>query len=215
MPLRAFLFDLDGTLADTFPAGFAAFHEALAAHTDRTYSDQELMTHFGPSESGIFQALVPDRWEACLDRFLETYERVHSTHAHLFPGIPAVLARLRALGLRLGLVTGKGAESAAISLRHLGIASCFEAVETGSPLGIVKPACMGRILAAWGIPPAEAAYLGDTASDIEAAKAAGLVPLAAAWETHADRAALLRAAPAALFERVQDFTDWVQRTLEA
>jgi phosphoglycolate phosphatase-like HAD superfamily hydrolase len=214
MRLDGMIFDLDGTVTDTFAVCFAAFREALLACTSRSFSDEEILARFGPSEDGMFQRWVPDRWEECLRRYLTAYEREHRRLARLFPGIAAALDTLRARRIPLAVVTGKGAQSTAISLAQLGLGRQFDAVETGSPEGSVKPRCLRRVLAHWGVTPDRVAYLGDVPSDIEASRTVGVIPLAAAWEKRSDAAALRALEPLAVFDTVAQFIEWIDRTVE-
>jgi HAD superfamily hydrolase (TIGR01509 family) len=208
------IFDLDGTLTDTFAACFAAFREALLAVTHRSFTDEEILARFGPSEDGMFQRWMPDRWEACLQLYLASYEREHRRLARVFPGIQAALDTLKARQIPLAVVTGKGAQSAAISLAQLGLDHYFDTVETGSPEGGIKPRCLRRVLTHWGVTPDRVAYLGDVPSDIEASRAVGIIPLAAAWEKRSDAAALRALEPLAVFDTVAQFIAWVERTVE-
>jgi pyrophosphatase PpaX len=152
---------------------------------------------------------VPDRWQDCLRLYLQLYERKHRRTGRAFPGIETALGMLRARGVPLAVVTGKGPQSAAISLTQLGLTSFFDFIETGSPEGNVKPHCIQHVLTCWGIAPDQIAYLGDAVSDIEAARAVGLIPLAAAWDGRADPKALLSLAPAAIFDTVEAFVGWI------
>ncbi|MDI7275982.1 MAG: HAD family hydrolase [Anaerolineae bacterium] len=213
--LKALLFDLDGTLGDTLPVCCAAFRTALEEYLGRRYSDAEIATLFGPSEEGVMQRLVPDRWQACMQSFLAAYEREHVRCTAPFPGLEEALRLLRARGVALGIVTGKGPGSAAISLRYLGLGRYFDAVETGSPAGGMKAASMRRLLERWRLAPMEAAYVGDHPSDVRAAKEAGLLSLAAAWASTADVEALEACQPAFLFRTVEGLTAWIGANLES
>ena len=214
MRLDGMIFDLDGTLTDTFRVCFAAFREALQPVTGRMYSDEEIMTRFGPSEEGMFQRWVPDRWEECMRRYLAAYEREHRRMARTFPGIEAALSLLKTRGIRLAVVTGKGPRSAAISLTQLGIAPYFDSVETGSPEGAVKPRCIQGVLERWGALARQVAYLGDVPSDVEASRIVGVQPLAAAWDERADAAALRARGPVEVFDTVAQFIRWIETTVE-
>lgn len=205
MRLDGMIFDLDGTLADTLPACFTAFRKAFAACGSPPLSDRELMSHFGPSEEGIFQRVAPGAWQAHMAAYLAVYEEEHSQDARLFPGIEEALRLLRSRGLKMAIVTGKGPDSARISIRLLGLEPYLDGWEPGHPEGNVKTAAIGRVLARWGIPPERVAYLGDTPEDVHAARAAGLLPLSAAWDSRADPARLLAARPHALFPTVAEF----------
>ena len=171
------------------------------------------MATFGPSEDGIMQRLVPDRWQECLAAYLERYEREHAQCTAPFPGLEAVFALLQHRGARLAIVTGKGAVSAAISLRYLGVARYFDVVETGSPEGGIKPASIGRVLAHWAARPDEVAYVGDATADVDAARAAGVIALAAAWAATARAEELAARGPLATFPTVADFHAWIEVNL--
>ena len=215
MQLDGMIFDLDGTLTDTFAVCFTAFREAVQPLTGRTYSDDEIMARFGPSEEGMLQRWVPERWEECLSRYLAVYEREHRRGARIFPGVEDALALLRARGVPLAVVTGKGPQSAAISVAQLGLGSYFESIETGSPDGAVKPRCIQRVLDRWQVLPERAAYLGDVASDIEAARAVGVLPLGAAWDKRSDARALRALRPLAVFDAVPEFIRWIETAVES
>lgn len=209
MQLEGVIFDLDGTLGNTLPVCYAAFREALLAHTGRAYTNAEVDALFGPSEEGIIRRVAPaDRRHDCLEAYLAAYERFHDLAPLPFPGIAETLDTLARRGLRLGLATGKGPRSTSISLLRLGLVDRFDVIEVGSPEGAVKPDAIRRILARWGTTPASVAYVGDAASDIEAAREAGVIPLAAAWAPTARRDDLLAVQPAALFTDVAELVAW-------
>lgn len=214
MQLDGMIFDLDGTLTDTFRVCFAAFREALRPFTGRTYSDEEIMARFGPSEEGMLQRWVPDRWEECLQHYLAAYEREHRRMARTFPGVETALGLLKARGIRLAVVTGRGPHSTAISLAQFGLAPYFDSVETGSSEGAVKPRCIQRVLERWGAPAGRVAYLGDVPSDVEASRIAGVRPLGAAWEERSDPGALRALNPLVVFDTVPQFIRWIETTVE-
>ncbi len=209
MPLRGVIFDLDGTVADTLPVCFAAFREVFQDALGRDYTDQEVRAMFGPAEEGILQRLIPNDWERRLEQYLAAYQRLHSLCPEPFPGMRAAIDTLRQRDVRLGIVTGKGPRSAAISLRELGLDGIFEPVQAGSPNGGVKPDAMRRVLDSWGLPPNEVASLGDSRPDIESSRQLGMTSLAAAWATTANFEMLSALAPDAIFQRVEEFHDWI------
>lgn len=213
MQLRGVLWDFDGTVADTLPLAIAALHQVFGHYTDRRLSDAEIVALFGPSEEGAIRALVPDRWREAEEAYLAEYERRHDELARAFPGIEDALALVRARGARQGLVTGKGARSAAISLRRLGLAPYFEQVETGSPAGPIKPEGMRRTLATWDLPPGTVAYVGDAPYDWAAAAEVGLLPLGAAWDETAQLYPPGEARPLARFDSVAGLTAWLAERL--
>ncbi len=213
MTIRGIIFDFDGTVADTIPLCCSAFREVAKHQLGRDYSDAEIVGMFGPSEEGIFQRIAGDRWESCIEDFLTVYERDHVSLVTLFPGIPELLSQLVGHRVPIAIATGKGAGSAAISLRILDLKQHFDIVESGSPEGSVKPEAIRRIVHRWDLDPTTVAYVGDAPNDVSDARAAGVVPLAAAWAATADPAALQDRGPAAMFSSVVELTDWIQRCL--
>lgn len=209
------IFDFDGTLADTLQLCCSAFREVTKRQLGRDYSDAEIVALFGPSEEGIFQRIAGKRWKDCHTDFLAVYERDHEGSAELFPGVPELLAELTERNIPVAIVTGKGSGSAALSLRLLRIDGHFDIVETGSPEGSVKPAAIRRIVQHWNVDPSTVAYIGDAPNDISEARAAGVIPLAAAWATTADRAALHARDPAAIFTSVGQFNHWIRHNTKS
>lgn len=214
MRLQGVIFDLDGTLGDTLAACFVAFRRALKGFSAREYTDDEIVALFGPSEEGMIQRLVPDRWEACLRAYLAAYRESLPEYAHPIPGMKEALLRLRTRGLTLAVVTGKGPGSAAVTLRHLDLADSFDMVETGSPEGSVKPVAIRKVLARWGAAPHQIVYVGDAPSDMEAAREAGVIPLGAAWLPTTNAQALRAVSPVTIFLTLQDFIRWIEKTLD-
>jgi phosphoglycolate phosphatase/pyrophosphatase PpaX len=211
----ALLFDFDGTLADSLPLCLTALRASLLRHTGRIHADREIARHFGASEEGIFQRLAPTAWRECLQSYLEEYERSHHLCPAPFAGVSQLLARVRARGVRLGLVTGKGPVSAAISLRALGLAELFDEVRTGSPGGDVKAGQIAELVRTFGVRPDRAAYVGDFAADVRAARAAGVRALAAAWAPGARAEALAAERPDALFRSTEELERWIESWLSS
>lgn len=207
--MRGVIFDLDGTLADTLPLAIAAFRRAIEPLTRRTLTDAEIIAQFGPSEEGMIRILAPDHYDAALAGYLRHYEALHGMVPEPFPEMRELLADLKARGVRLGLVTGKGAQSARLSLRRFGMENAFETVETGDPAGPRKVEGIGRVLAGWGMVPSEAVYVGDAPSDVTAAREAGVAAVGAAWAGTTGRDLLAAEKPDALLATVGELKDWL------
>jgi pyrophosphatase PpaX len=209
MRLAGAIFDLDGTLVDTLPACYAAFRAACAGVGGPHYTDAEIRPLFGPSEEGMVQRALPERWPEALAILLEEYHRQLAHCGGVFPAVAASLGRLRASGVPLALVTGKGPQTTAMSLRHFGLEDVFATVETGSPNGIVKAAAIQRIVTAWAVAPDTVIYVGDAVGDMHASAEAGVRPVAAAWAPSAIASELAATAPHVLFETAEAFDAWL------
>jgi len=211
-PIRALIFDLDGTLADTLSICVAAFQETVRQHSGQLMSASEVAALFGPSEEGMLRSVLPRTVEPAMATYLTEYERLHTSCRTPFDGLSRLLDRLAERQVRLAVVTGKGPRSAAISLRAIGLGQRFERVEVGSPNGSVKPRAIRQLLDGWRLPPPACAYVGDSPIDVRAAREAGVVAIAAAWGPDADPQLLAAEGPDFLFQSVEEFATWASRT---
>jgi pyrophosphatase PpaX len=182
MSLRGIIFDLDGTLANTLPVCVQAAQLTVEHFTGQRPAKAEIYAQFGPTEEGLLEYFVPGRLAETLPLYLEAYERFHTTLCLApFPGVEHLLTTLQTRGIRSAIVTGKGQYSAAITLRILGLGRWIDSVETGFPERADKPLSIRRVLERWEMSPEQAAYVGDTPYDMQAARSAGVLALGAAW----------------------------------
>lgn len=215
MKLKGFIFDLDGTLINSLPIVRTSLSNTLLKFAGREYSVNELSSLFGPSEDGIFKKLFPDSWQESLQFYLSEYNRLHVDYPDPFPGVTEALTLLRERNVKLALVSGKGAGSMEISLRHSGIKHFFEMIITGSEHSASKPEHIKQILTHWHFKPDEAAYVGDIAYDVRAAKEAGVLSISALWAETAQVEKVLAMNPAFAFKDVASFMEWIRKTVSS
>ncbi len=210
MKRHGFIFDLDGTLLDTIPVCYIAFHKVFQKYLGREYSDKEIAALFGPSEEGIFKKLLPHCWLDALDDYLSEYEKAVRKNAP-FPGIIEALQLLKNKQYHLAIVSGKGPQSMEISLEASGLMDYFEHVITGSEQGARKPDHLRQVLRLWNMIPEEVAYIGDTAYDVQAAKEVGLLSLGALWAPTAEVEKVQKARPFKAFQDVAVLIQWIEK----
>jgi pyrophosphatase PpaX len=210
MSVAAVLFDLDGTLVDTLPICYLAFRHAVDRSGGRALSDAEIHALFGPSEDGMMQRVLPREWQDALALYFDEYARLLPTCPAVIPELASALALLRRRRIRSGLVTGKSRVTAMMSVRHFRLDEMFDAVETGSPDGVVKAHAIRRLVERWRLTSTQTVYVGDAAADVLAAREAGVIAAGAAW-AYGARAADLQAAGAdVVFTDAKDFLAWVE-----
>lgn len=207
-PLRGVIFDFDGTVADTLRLVISGFQEAVAAVGGPHLTEGEVFAHFGPTEAGMLRRAVPHRWQEAYQIYLLAYERDHAPFDQLFGGIPEIINGLRAAGVRVGLVTGKGRDSAEISVRRTGLGPLLDAFETGSDDGLAKTIGISRVLGQWGLAPDDVAYVGDTPDDMASALAAGVTALGAGW---AGTASVVPGAGWTVLHTIDELRRWLDR----
>ncbi|HUG39716.1 MAG TPA: HAD-IA family hydrolase [Longimicrobiales bacterium] len=189
-PARAVLFDLDGTLIGTRALYLEAYRTAIRPYICRDLSDGDIMALRPTSELGFLRAVVPGiTLEACVRDFHAAYAALH---AELFEGpydgILELLDEIRAAGLATGIVTGKSRRSweTTSALCRLGP---FQVLVFDDDVRAPKPDPHGLELAIdrLGLEAADCVYIGDTVTDVRAARAAGLRPVAALWARSPDQ----------------------------
>jgi 2-phosphoglycolate phosphatase len=184
--VRAVIFDLDGTLVDTFEMIVGAFNAAISPVTGKHYSDAEVISRFGIPDSQMIRRELLSHPNDVADRAVEVYHAYYARNhggVSLFPGIGDLLAELKRRGVPMGVMTGKGVRSARITLEALGLAETFGAVVTGEDVAKQKPEPDGPLEAArqLGMAPGECAFVGDSPADVGAGKAAGMLAVVAGW----------------------------------
>ena len=208
--LAGAIFDLDGTLADTLQVCFAAFRAAFARLGAPRYSDAQIRALFGPSEEGMMQRAIPERWEHAVAGYLEEYDKHLPICAGVFPAVASVLELLRARRIPMALVTGKGPVSTVMSLKYFSLDGVFDPVESGSPIGVVKADAIRRVVSRWDVDPARVIYAGDAGVDMIAAREAGVIPVGAAWAPSVVPGELEATRPHVIFARAEDFHRWLE-----
>lgn len=209
--IKAVIFDIDGTLGDTLPLCIQAFRQTVEPLVHHPLTDEKIKATFGPNEVGTIKKLAPgsDYNKAAID-FLHHYEALHHLCSQPFDGIVDLLKTLQNKGVHLAVATGKGKESSDITLQRFGIASFFSIVKNGSLDGKQKPADIEQIIQSFGdVAEDETVYIGDSASDITDSRKVGVVAIAATWATTAEREVLEKEKPDELFDKVEDFADWL------
>ena len=176
------VFDLDGTLIDSAPDMHLAVNLMLADMGCPPLSLPEIRTMVGDGASALIaralaarQCVTADPTKA-LAQFLEHYEENPTAFTPTFPGVPATLERLQAIGLTLAICTNKPTRLTHMILERLGINRFFVRVIAGDTLPFRKPdpRALIEVLNVFGTPPAAAIMVGDSEVDAATAHAANV-----------------------------------------
>ncbi len=212
MDLKAVIFDIDGTLANTLPVCIEAYRATLQHYAQRPFTTEEITRYFGTTEEGILSIYIPESMPKAVDTYFAFYEEMHHTCREPFPGIFDAVKFLHARRVPLAVVTGKGARGAEVTLQKIGLLPYLSAVESGSDQGPNKPECLLRVLQKLGLRPNEAVYIGDTAYDLQAAASVGVPVIGAAWANTTTIQEQDASLALHVFHQVQDFTTWLMST---
>jgi phosphoglycolate phosphatase/pyrophosphatase PpaX len=214
LKIKAIIFDLDGTLANTLPLCIQAFRKSVEPLINRFVSNEEIIATFGPSEEGTIMALAPDYYDKGVADYLHHYKSLHHLCPVPFDGIRELLKLLQDKGVHIAMVTGKGKYSTDISLQHFELTPFFEIIETGSPSGPRKAEGIQLIIDTFeGIRKEEMIYVGDAPGDITASRKVGILVVAAAWAETAEPERLNMLQPDEIFYTINEFCNWVKERI--
>jgi len=177
------LFDLDGTVIDTGAIILASMRHAAETVVGGDYTDEQLMAAVGgPGLEAQMQALDPERVDELVRVYRAHNEPLHETIS-AFAGMDVVLDELKDRGHRLGIVTAKRRSTVDLAFARIPIGHLFDAVVGGDETQRHKPdpEPLRLALERMGAAPEDAAYVGDSPFDMQAAKAAGLYAIGVSW----------------------------------
>jgi phosphoglycolate phosphatase len=186
-PLRAILFDLDGTLLDTAPDMVGALNQLRVERRQAPLPYESVRPSVSHGAGRLvklgFPDADPETFAGLQTRFLEIYAGAIGVETRLFEGMDQVLAVLAERRLLCGIVTNKPAWLTGPLLEQLGLERRFACVVSGDTVSERKPHAMPMLHAARlaGVAAGECVYVGDAERDIQAAHAAGMPGLVAAY----------------------------------
>lgn len=180
-----FLFDLDGTLLDSVRLILDSYHYTTEVHGLPRRTDADWLVGLGTPLRVQFREVVRD--DLSMDQLVATYREFNLSHhdemASPYPGVVDVLRRVRAAGIRFGLVTSKNQHGARLGLRLMGVEADFEVVVGADDVVNPKPhpEPVLKALELMKVRKEDSVYIGDSVHDMESGRAAGVRIAAVLW----------------------------------
>jgi phosphoglycolate phosphatase len=176
-----FIFDLDGTLADSFADIAASLNRTREFFGHPPLPQPEIVRHVGSGPEYLVRTLVPVPETRCAEAFrfyLKRYEENALEQTRLFPGVSEVLAHYALFPL--AVVTNKTQRLSDHILQGLGVRNRFRVVLGGDALERKKPDPLPLLhaLEVFGLPPEQVAMVGDGLHDLHAGRLAGVITVA-------------------------------------
>jgi HAD superfamily hydrolase (TIGR01509 family) len=187
--IRAVIFDIDGTLVDSFSAYWSVFNEGVRRFERKPVSKEALADclkkGMGLAEIIRRICLPPmkeEEVERCKKEILDLFLTAEEEVVKPFPGVEMVFRSLKEKGLKIGIATGRMSfpEKEWERFGRFGLDKFVGAIVTSREVEGRKPApdaiieCARRL----GVPAGKCLVVGDTELDIVAARRAGAIPIA-------------------------------------
>jgi phosphoglycolate phosphatase len=173
---RVYIFDLDGTLLDSAADICGAVQQVLSGHVSEPLPFDYLKSFVGHHLDAVFTDVLPGTNREQLDGLIEAYKKTYLGRGHvetrLFPGVAEALGSLAG---RKATATTKGTPTTRAVLEQFGLLPYFDHVQ-GTDGFPCKPApdVVLRSVAALGAKPGDCLFVGDSETDMEAGRRAGV-----------------------------------------
>lgn len=186
--IKALIFDLDGTIADTLPAILVALNATMRHFGYPRHDIPALRSFINNGARKLVTRAMPEaeRTEAQIDAVLAFYDQAY-TESYLqtdttYPGIDLAIAELHARGYRIGVLSNKQDYMVKGLCAQLlpGTVEVAYGQRPGYPTK-PDPTVPLAVAAELGAEPHEVAFIGDSDVDIKTAIAAGFSPIGVAW----------------------------------
>lgn len=178
MPVRAVLFDFDGTLADSFSAITSSTNHVREKYGLPPLTEAQVRESVGWGLAHLMATLIPHvSTEETVATYREHHPQVMLSGTRLCPGVAETLPELQRRGYRLAVCSNKAVSFTRDLVEHLGLTPLFSAVLGPDDVaGRAKPdpAMLLEGLTRLSVSAHEAIYVGDMVIDVRTAHAAGV-----------------------------------------
>ncbi len=198
------IFDLDFTLADSFPWFLGSLDNVAEAFKLRRIAEDEIEPLRRADVPEILKSLGVPRWKLpMIARYMRRLKSTELETISLFPGVSDMLRMLREGGVMLTLVSSDNEENAKIVLGDEN-AALFSDYDCSAAL-FGKARKFRRVMKRAGVAPEQVLAVGDESRDLDAARATGIDFAAVTWGYTAPEK-LLALKPDLVFEEMDDIT---------
>jgi len=180
--VKAFIFDLDGTIIDSRDGIVETVYSFLKAKGVTSRKD-EIAALFGTPIEDLLQKFMPmepkEKITTLVNEIRQIYAQNHLQLVKLFPGTRGLLQSLKKAGFKVGLASTKFKPFILEALEHFNLTTFFDVIVSGYEVKKHKPAPDLLLYAAklLDITPEDCVYIGDSKTDVLAGKAAKMATI--------------------------------------
>lgn len=183
---KGVLFDLDGTLINTYDLIHASMRHTMDRYLDWRPTDEQLMAGVGTPLEAQMLGFAEGNQAKAAEMTAYYREHNHAVHDQLirdFPGVTAMLQAFANAGVRMAIVTSKRHALAMRGCECFGIQRFMEFLIGPDDCPLHKPDPAPVVLGCQrlGLDPADCLYVGDSPFDLQAGNGAGCATFAAEW----------------------------------
>ncbi len=172
-----FIFDLDGTIINAYPAIISSFNFTMRKSGFKAQKPDIIKKHVGRGDINLLKPFVPKK---ALKKAIVIYRRHHMEslvrEARLMPYARQILTFLGKSGVKMAVATNRPARFTRLVLKHLKIGHFFNKVLCTDRLKYAKPnpLVLNMLIRYFKISKSEAIYVGDMVLDVQTARRAGM-----------------------------------------
>ncbi|RJQ59204.1 MAG: HAD family hydrolase [Stygiobacter sp.] len=209
-----FIFDVDGTLTSTNELIFSSFNHVTQKYLNKRVSNEEIIAMFGPTEDVILQEWMKHDYQDARKDYFDFYSSQHQKMADIYPGMIDVLKFIKSKSIPLSIYTGKGKDSARITLKEIGVYDLFDLIVTGDDVKESKPSREGvdMFVEKFNLDRNKVLMIGDAPADVIAAHRAGVKAASVLWDSYA-RDKVLQMNSDYVFETVEEFMKFLEENI--
>lgn len=212
-PYQLVVFDWEGTLGDTL--GHVIHTIALVSKRlqlgafDEHLARQSVGLGLSLAIKKLFPMLLLHQYEQLLQALQEELTN-HPSEVCLFPGAEGMLQEIAKAGIHLAIATNKGAHSLQRALQASGLLAYFQVTRAaGQVEPKPSPQMIEEIMATFEVAPSETLMVGDSLTDLEMARRAGVEAVGVDFY-HQQAALLLAEGALAVFDDYRQLTKYIQ-----
>jgi phosphoglycolate phosphatase len=209
--VRGVVFDLDGTLIDSYQAIYLSFHYTYSEMGLPPLSYEQVEKAVGRGLAHTFRELLgEERVPQALTLFRKKYEEVFRAHTHLLPDVRQVVGSLRGRDIQLAVATNKLGRFSRAIFKHFGMDKTFAVILGDGDVSQNKPDPEMLYLAMdkMGVGKEETIFVGDSVIDIQTGRNAG-IRVFAVPTGNTGREDLVKAQPTVVMNRLLDLLSLV------